>query len=122
VPDSHKTSYVLAALPRSAHPGVDKALTQIWNSKTKDHAWAAPKRSGPPTAPSSRGHHQHHRRSRAALAFYDYPTEHWIHLRTTNPISSRPSPRPGSDSGRQGLGNKDAGLATVFKLEAAEQR
>ena len=26
-------------------------------------------------------------------AFFDYPAEHWIHLRTTNPIESRPSPR-----------------------------
>lgn len=31
------------------------------------------------------------------LAFYDYPAEHWIHLRTTNPIESRPSPPSGSE-------------------------
>jgi hypothetical protein len=30
------------------------------------------------------------------LAFYDFPAEHWIHLRTTNP--SRPSPLSGCDS------------------------
>jgi hypothetical protein len=39
------------------------------------------------------------------LAFYDYPAEHWVHLRTTNPIVSRPS-RPYGTGARspKGLG------------------
>ena len=42
----------------------------------------------------SEGGRQDRRRPRARCsAFYDYPAEHWIHLRTTNPIDSRPSPR-----------------------------
>jgi putative transposase len=59
----------------------------------------------------------------ALLTFYDYPAEHWIHLRTTNPIESTFSPVRARTRVTKGLGSKDAGLAMVFKLlEAAEQR
>ena len=34
------------------------------------------------------------------LAFYDYPAEHWIHLRTTNPIDLRDGPQPEQDHQR----------------------
>jgi hypothetical protein len=50
-------------------------------------------------------------------------TEHWLHLRTTNPIESTFSPVRARTRVTKGLGNKDAGLAMVFKLlEAAEGR
>jgi transposase-like protein len=49
----HKTANVLAALPKSAHPGAKKALAEIWGAEDKDHAHAAVKRSRPPTGPSS---------------------------------------------------------------------
>jgi transposase-like protein len=39
----HKTANVLAALPRSAHPGAKKALAEIWGAEDKDHARAAVK-------------------------------------------------------------------------------
>ena len=39
----HKTGNVLAALPRSAHPGAKKALAEIWGAEDKDHARAAAK-------------------------------------------------------------------------------
>jgi len=39
----HKTANVLAALPRSAHPGAKKALAEIWNAEGKQHALAAVK-------------------------------------------------------------------------------
>jgi transposase-like protein len=39
----HKTGNVLAALPRSAHPGAKKALAEIWGAEDKDHALAAAK-------------------------------------------------------------------------------
>jgi transposase-like protein len=59
----------------------------------------------------------------ALLCFFDYPAEHWLHLRTTNPIESTFSPVRARTSITKGPGNKDAGLAMVFKLlEAAEQR
>jgi transposase-like protein len=41
----HKTANVLAALPKSAHPGAKKALAEIWNAEDKNHARAAVKAS-----------------------------------------------------------------------------
>ena len=89
----HKIANVLGALPKSAHPGAKKALAQIWNAEDKDHARAAVKAfvaaygaKFPKAAAKVTGDEDE------LLAFYDYPAEHWIHLRTTNPIviSSRP--------------------------------
>lgn len=39
----HKTANVLAALPKSAHPGAKKALAEIWGAEDKAHAQAAVK-------------------------------------------------------------------------------
>ncbi len=57
------------------------------------------------------------------LTFYDFPAEHWLHLRTTNPIESTFSPVRARTRVTKGPGSAAAGLAMVFKLlEAAEQR
>ena len=85
----HKTANVLAALPKSAHPGAKKALAEIWNAEDKTHA------SRPPRAFEA-AYGAKFAKAVAKitddldelLAFYDYPAEHWIHLRTTNPIES----------------------------------
>jgi transposase-like protein len=61
--------------------------------------------------------------AQALLCFFDYPAEHWGHLRTTNPIASTFSPVRARTRVTKGPGNKDAGLAMVCKLlEAAEGR
>ena len=59
----------------------------------------------------------------ALLAFYDYPAEHWVHLRTTNPVESTFATVRLRTRVTKGPGNKQSGLAMAFKLlEAAEQR
>jgi len=59
----------------------------------------------------------------ALLAFYDYPAEHWIHLRTSNPIESAFAPVRARTDVTKGPGSRAAGLAMIFKLmEAAEGR
>ena len=59
----------------------------------------------------------------ALLAFYDYPAEHWIHLRTSNPIESTFSPVRARTNVTKGPGSREAGIAMCFKLiEAAEGR
>jgi transposase-like protein len=79
----HKTANVLAALPRSAHPGAKKALAEIWGAEDKDHAVAAVKAFGAaygvkfPKAVAKITDDQDQ-----LLAFYDYPAEHWVHLHT----------------------------------------
>ena len=57
------------------------------------------------------------------LAFYDYPAEHWVHLRTTNPIESTFATVRLRTKVTKGPGSRAAGLAMAFKLiEAAQDR
>jgi transposase-like protein len=57
------------------------------------------------------------------LAFYDYPAEHWIHLRTTNPIESTFGTVRHRSKVTRGPGSRAAGLAMAVKLiEAAQAR
>ncbi len=57
------------------------------------------------------------------LAFYDFPAEHWIHLRTTNPIESTFSTVKLRTKVTRGAGSPAAALARVFKLvESAQDR
>ena len=57
------------------------------------------------------------------LAFYDFPAEHWIHLRTTNPIESTFATVRHRTKVTRGPGSRTAGLAMAFKLiEAAQDR
>ena len=57
------------------------------------------------------------------LSFYDFPAEHWVHLRTTNPIESTfASVRLRTDK-TKGCGSRLATLTMVFKLaRSAEKR
>jgi transposase-like protein len=56
-------------------------------------------------------------------AFYDYPTAHWVHLRTTNPIESTFATVRHRTKVTKGPGSQAAGLAMAFKLiESARTR
>src|SRR4029453_18016873 len=83
----HKIANVLGALPKSAHPGAKKALAEIWNAEDKRHALdavrafeAAYGAKFPKAVAKIRDDLQ------VLLAFYDFPAEHWQHLRTTDEI------------------------------------
>ena len=61
--------------------------------------------------------------SEALLAFFDFPAQHWTHLRTTNPIESTFATVKARTRITKGAGSRGAGLALAFKLTlAAEQR
>jgi transposase-like protein len=120
----HKIANVLGALPKSAHPGAKKALAEIWNAEDRRHALDAvrafeaaygakfPKAVAKITDDVEE-----------LLAFYDYPAEHWIHLRTTNPIESTFATVRHRTKITRGPGSRAAGLAMAFKLiEAAQDR
>ena len=120
----HKIANVLAALPKSAHPGAKKALAEIWNAEDRDHARRA-------VAAFKLAYGAKFAKAVAKitddldelLAFYDYPAEHWIHLRTTNPIESTFATVRHRTKVTKGPGSKAAGLAMAFKLiEAAQAR
>ncbi|MEV5358702.1 IS256 family transposase [Streptomyces sp. NPDC052693] len=120
----HKTANVLNALPKSAQPGAREALQDIHNAEDRDFAVKAiktfvqlygakfPKAVKKITDDEAE-----------LLAFYDFPAEHWIHLRTTNPIESTFATVRLPTKVTRGAGSRTAGLAMVFKLvESAQAR
>jgi len=120
----HKIGNVLGALPRSAHPAAKRALAEIWNAEDKRHALDAVRRFeaaygakfGKATAKITDD-------LEVLLAFYDFPAEHWQHLRTTNPIESTFATVRHRTKITRGPGSRAAGLAMAFKLiEAAQDR
>jgi putative transposase len=120
----HKVRNVLGALPVSVHATARRALNEILAAEDRSHAeraigaFAAEFGVKWPKAVAKVTDH-----ADSLLTFYDYPAEHWLHLRTTNPIESTFSPVRARTRVTKGPGNAAAGLAMVFKLmEAAEQR
>jgi putative transposase len=120
----HKIANVLAAMPKSAHPGAKKALAEIWNAEDRDHA-----RRGAAAFKLAYGAKFAKAVAKVTddldelLAFYAYPAEHWIHLRTTNPIESTFATVRHRTKVTKGPGSKAAGIAMAFKLiEAAQTR
>jgi transposase-like protein len=120
----HKTANVLAALPKSAHPSAKAALAEIWGAEDKTHAQLAARRFADlygvkfakATAKVTDDLDE-------LLTFYDYPAEHWVHLRTSNPIESTFATVRHRTRVTKGPGSRAAGLAMAFKLiEAAQNR
>jgi putative transposase len=120
----HKIANVLNALPKSAQPGAKAALAGIWNAEDKAHAEAAAKAFAAdygakwPKAVAKITDDLD-----VLLEFYDYPAEHWVHLRTTNPIESTFATVRLRQRVTKGPGSRAAGVAMAFKLiESAQAR
>ncbi|WP_432144298.1 IS256 family transposase [Streptomyces sp. bgisy084] len=120
----HKTANVLNALPKPSQAGARKALQDIYNAEDHEHALKAvasfenaygtkwPKAAKKITDDIEE-----------LLTFYDFPAEHWIHLRTTNPIESTFATVRLRTKVTKGAGSAAAALAMVFKLiESAQAR
>ncbi len=115
---------VLDSLPKSVHRRAKGAIKEITCAENKQEATKAieefacefgvkwPKAVSKITAEKE-----------VLLTFYDFPAEHWRHLRTTNPIESAFAPVRARTDLTKGPGSRQAGLAMIFKLmEAAEGR
>ena len=120
----HKSANVLAALPKSAHPAARKALAEIWGAEDKGHAQAAVKAfDAAYGAKFPKAVAKITDDVEELLAFFDYPAEHWVHLRTTDPIESTFATVRHRTKVTKGPGSRAAGLAMAFKLiEAAQAR
>lgn len=113
----HKTANVLAKLPRHSHGAARKALEAIWNAGTRKEAEKA-------VLAFKEAFGAKHPKAVdcvlkdqvALLAFYDFPAEHWLHLRTTNPIESTFATVRHRHDKTKGNGTAAATLAMVFKL------
>src|SRR5215208_6923892 len=118
----HKIANILGALPKSAHPGAKKALAEIWNAEDKNHARAASKAfDAAYGAKFPKAVAKITDDLEELLAVYDYPAEHWVHLRTTNPIESTFGTVRHRTKITRGPGSKAAGLAMAYKLIEAAQ-
>jgi putative transposase len=120
----HKLANVVGCLPKVVHAGARKALAEIRDAPDRDHAQRAieafardygvkwPKAVAKITDDAE-----------ALLCFFDFPAEHWGHLKTSNPIESTFSSVRLRTRVTKGPGSKAAGLAMAFKLlEAAQDR
>jgi putative transposase len=120
----HKLANVLGCLPAAVQAGARKALTEIRDAPDRDHAVRAievfardygvkwPKAVAKVVDDAEE-----------LLCFYDFPAEHWQHLKTSNPIESTFATVRLRTRVTKGPGSKAAGLAMAFKLlEAAQDR
>jgi putative transposase len=120
----HKAANVLGCLPAAVQAGARKALAEIRDAPDRAHAEQAieafardygvkwPKAVAKITNDAEE-----------LLSFYDFPAEHWLHLKTSNPIESTFSSVRLRTRVTKGPGAKAAGLAMAFKLlEAAQDR
>ena len=119
----HKTANVLNKLPKSQHSKAKRALQEIWMAETKKDALAAfdvfvetwGVKYDKAVECLIKDRH-------ALLAFYDFPAEHWKHLRTSNVIESAfATVRHRTVRSKGCLSNKTA-LAMIFKLAEAAER
>jgi transposase-like protein len=118
----HKQANVLSCLPKSAHPGAIAAMREIYNAEDIDHAQVAIKAfevdygAKYPKAVAKIVDD-----ADVLLEFYKFPAEHWVHLRTTNPIESTFATVRLRTKVTKGPGSRAAGIAMAYKLIAAAQ-
>ncbi|MDM7482882.1 MAG: IS256 family transposase [Halomonas sp.] len=120
----HKTANVLNKLPKSVQPKVKADLHDIWMAETRFDAYKAFDRTLKrfeakyPKAMACLAKDRDE-----LLAFYDYPAEHWVHIRTTNPIESTFATVRLRSKRSRNCGSRATTLAMVFKLlQSAEKR
>jgi transposase-like protein len=119
----HKEANVLSKLPKGIQPAAKRDLHSIWMAETRDAANQAfdtfLEKYGAkyPKATECLAKDRDD-----LLAFYDFPAEHWLHLRTTNPIESTFATVRLRHRRTKGNGTRRASLAMVFKLSQSAAR
>ena len=119
----HKTANVLNHLPKGKQGKAKGMLHDIWMAETKAEAERAFElfiETYEAKYPKAAGCLAKDRE--VLLTFYDYPAEHWVHLRTTNPIESTFATVRLRTRRTKGCGSRRATLTMVFRLvQCAEQ-
>ena len=120
----HKTANVLNRLPKATQAKAKSDLHEIWMAETKDEAEDAFDRFvSKYEAKYPKAVETLKKDREVLLTFYDFPAEHWVHLRTTNPIESTFDTVRHRHRKTKGSGSRTACLTMVFKLvQAAERR
>lgn len=119
----HKTVNVLDKLPKSVQPAAKSDLREIWNAPDRAMAETA-------VATFAEKYGAKYEKAVACLAkdqdalltFYDFPAEHWDHLRTSNPIESVFATVRHRTVRTKGALSQDTARLMVFKLVMAAAR
>jgi transposase-like protein len=119
----HKTGNVLNALPKSQHGRAKAGLQEIWQAATREEALAAFNRfTDAYSAKYPKATEKLTKDRDQLLAFYDFPAEHWQHLRTTNPIESTFATVRHRTTRTRNCVSRSTFLGLAFKLiESAEK-
>ncbi len=119
----HKTANILNKLPKAKQPKAKSDLHQIWMAETREEAYkafdyflSAYQAKYPKATECLKKDRE------ALLAFYDFPAEHWIHIRTTNPIESTFATVRHRTVKTRGCVSRESMLAMVFKLAITAQQ
>ena len=113
----HKTANVLDKLPKDLQPQAKQRLQAIWMAPDRQRAemafdlFIAAYEGKYPKAAECLAHDRE-----GLLAFYDFPAEHWGHIRTTNPIESTFATVRARTDKTRGCLSRVTMLAMVFKL------
>ena len=119
----HKTANILNKLPKSMQPKVKESLQEIWMASTRDDAYKAfDKTIELYSAKYPKAMECLLKDKDEMLAFYDFPAEHWIHIRTTNPIESAFATVRLRTKKSKNCGSRTTTLAMVFKLMQSAQK
>lgn len=119
----HKTANVLNYLPKSLQPKAKAALHEIWMAETKSQAIVAFEQfvaafgAKYPKAVECLVKDRE-----VLLAFYDFPAEHWIHIRTTNPIESTFATIRQRTERTKGCLTRDGMLSMIYKLGMSAEK
>ena len=113
----HKTANILNKVPKSVQPRMKESLQDIWMAETRDEAYKAfrlfEQRYG---AKYPKATECLVKDKDEMLAFYDFPAEHWAHVRTTNPIESMFATVRLRTNKTKSCGSRKTTLAMAFKL------
>lgn len=119
----HKTANVLNKMPKSIQPKAKAMLHDIWMAQTRQQAEKAFDLFITTFEPKYHKAVECLQKDRdVLLTFYDFPAEHWVHLRTTNPIESTFAAVRLRTARTKGCGSRTACLTMVFKLAQCAER
>ncbi len=113
----HKIANVLDALPKRVQPKAKRALHEIMEAETRadaDRALASFR--GEFAAKWPKAYEKLERDRDALFTFFDFPAEHWLHIRTTNPIESSFAGVRLRTRVTKGAGSRQAALVMAYKL------
>ena len=119
----HKTLNVLDKLPKSMQPNAHKDLREIWLSPNRAAAEAAMTTFAEKYAPKyDKAVECLIKDRQTLLTFFDFPADHWDHLRTSNPIESVFATVRHRTVRMKGALSQDTARLMVFKLVMAASK